>query len=384
MRTRLDTRGALRSVACTLGVFGAVLAAAVFGGFALGACRAANPASATGSVASTPDASARDSALRERTLAYLREHMPERDRATLPAGFLEEHVALALQARAEFPWAAEVPEELFLNDVAPYAVLDEPRDPWRRELLELCRPIVAECRTATEAAQALNRELFKTIGLHYNTERERANQSFVESKKSGKASCTGLSIALVDACRAVGIPARAAGTPKWTKKDGNHTWVEVWDGAWHFAGADEYDASGLDRGWFVGDASDARADRPENRIYATSWARAGVHFPLAWNPADTSVAAVDVTARYAKASEPMPAQTFVRVFAKRGGERIAAEVELVDASGAVLAGVTSRAGTSDLNDMPSFATPSDGAGTLRVRFGGVERSCSLAQARGAT
>ncbi|MCC6409713.1 MAG: dienelactone hydrolase family protein, partial [Planctomycetes bacterium] len=42
------------------------------------------------------------------------------------------------------------------------------------------------------------------------------------------------------------------------------------------------------------------------------------------------------------------------------------------------------AGTSDLNDMPSFATPSDGAGTLRVRFGGVERSCSLAQARGAT
>jgi transglutaminase-like putative cysteine protease len=52
----------------------------------------------------------------------------------------------------------------------------------------------------------------------------------------------------VDACRSVGIPARVAGTPMWTNMRGNHTWVEVWDRDWHFIGAAEPDAAGLDHG----------------------------------------------------------------------------------------------------------------------------------------
>ncbi len=43
--------------------------------------------------------------------------------------------------------------------------------------------------------------------------------------------------AQVDALRAVGIPARLAGTPAWNQavQHGNHNWVEVWvDGAWQF------------------------------------------------------------------------------------------------------------------------------------------------------
>ena len=39
--------------------------------------------------------------------------------------------------------------------------------------------------------------------------RKRNNQSPQESIEQGKATCTGLSIILVDACRAVGIPARS-------------------------------------------------------------------------------------------------------------------------------------------------------------------------------
>ena len=54
---------------------------------------------------------------------------------------------------------------------------------------------------------------------------------------------------------AVGIPARVAGTPMWTNMRGNHTWVEVWDGGWHFVGAAEPDPKGLDHTWFNGDAS---------------------------------------------------------------------------------------------------------------------------------
>ena len=80
--------------------------------------------------------------------------------------------------------------------------------------------------------------------------------------ESGRATCTGLSIILTDACRAVGIPARAVGTPMWSNGRGNHTWVEIWDNGWHFLGADEYDAKGLNHGWFTGDASQAKADVP--------------------------------------------------------------------------------------------------------------------------
>lgn len=59
---------------------------------------------------------------------------------------------------------------------------------------------------------------------------------------SGAASCTGMSTLLVDALRSQGIPARAAGTPRWnTPEGGNHVWVEVWDdGVWSFTGAAEY------------------------------------------------------------------------------------------------------------------------------------------------
>lgn len=64
----------------------------------------------------------------------------------------------------------------------------------------------------------------------------------------GYASCTGLSIFLVNACRAVGIPARLAGTPSWVQdrrdspeeRFNNHNWVEVWDGTWSFTGVREW------------------------------------------------------------------------------------------------------------------------------------------------
>ena len=206
----------------------------------------------------------------EKAARFLVEHMPPSDKETLTAGFLTENLDLAMKARADFPWAKDVPEEIFLNDVLPYAVFDEPRDPWRADFLAKASSLVKDVKTATEAAQILNRDFFKLINTHYNTERKRNHQSPKESIEQGKATCTGLSIILVDACRAVGIPARAAGTPMWWNKSGNHTWVEIWDKGWHFTGADEYDAKGVNRGWFIGHASKARAEDPMQAIYATS------------------------------------------------------------------------------------------------------------------
>src|SRR5207247_2709151 len=89
---------------------------------------------------------------------------------------------------------------------------------------------------------------------------------------------------------------------------GNHTWVEIWDGEWHFAGAAEPDAAGLDHGWFVHDATTAKRDVPEHAIYATSFRRTGISFPLVWLPGDKSVSAVNVTDRYTAKAAPTAAK----------------------------------------------------------------------------
>jgi hypothetical protein len=262
-----------------------------------------------------------------------------------------------------------------LNDVLPYAVLDEPRDPWRAELYELGRELVDGSRTASEAVQALNRELFRRVNVHYHTGRKRANQSYQESKELGRATCTGLSIILVNACRAVGIPARAVGTPLWANQRGNHTWVEIWDGDWHFTGADEYDAAGLNRGWFVGDAAQARADVPRHAIYATSWQRDGLTFPMVWARRSDMVAAVNVTERYAKAveAEPDQARLGIRLWDRRNGERQIAKVRVLDADRRVRGEAETKGGTADLNDMPRFELEPGSEGWLRFTVGDETR-----------
>lgn len=314
--------------------------------------------------------------LGERAARYLVENMPDADREALTTDFLLENLDLALRARSEFPWAASVPESIFLNDVLPYAVFDETREPWRPEMLKIARELVKDAKSATEAVQALNRGLFNRVKVHYNTGRKRPNQSPSESQKLGMATCTGLSIILVDACRAVGIPARAVGTPMWTNLRGNHTWVEVWDGDWHFTGADEYDAKGLDRGWFVGDASKAKADEPRHAIYATSWKQDGLAFPLVWARRSTNVAAVNVTARYAKAATNNDlgadhASLGVRLFDNPGGERIVAHVCAVAPDGSALAErtVETKAGTADLNDLARLDLKPGAEGRLRFTVG---------------
>ena len=303
---------------------------------------------------------------------FLTAHRPPRD-ADLSTDFLLTNLRLAMQARDQFPWAAATPTDIFHNDVLPYAVLDETREPWREDFYERCSAIVAGATTASEAAQRLNRELFNQINVHYNTGRKQPNQSPSESVAQGRATCTGLSIILVDACRAVGIPARVAGVANWSDNRGNHTWVEIWDGAWHFTGADEYNAKGLNRGWFVGDASRATAGSREHAVWATSWRHADNPFPMVWAPDDTTVHAVDATARYAASNDDATADALLllRVWNTRGGERLVATIDIGGTT------AESRAGTADLNDMPELPAavrePIEG----RVAFNGAARAFAL-------
>lgn len=94
----------------------------------------------------------------EKAARFLVEHMSDNDKQSLSTEFLTENLHFALKARATFPWAKDVPEDIFLNDVLPYAVFDEPRDPWRAEFLEKATPLVKDAKTASEAVQILNRD----------------------------------------------------------------------------------------------------------------------------------------------------------------------------------------------------------------------------------
>ncbi len=216
-------------------------------------------------------------------LAFLLQAMPEEDARTLTAEFLLRELRLAHEARAAVPYAAAVPEELFLGYVVPYAQANERREDWRSGFQQRFLPLVQDCRTPGEAALRLNRTIFDQLQVHYSTGRARADQAPSESIAQGKASCTGLSILLADACRACAIPARLVSVV-WPHKAGNHTWVEVWDGAaWRFVGADEPDPAGLDRGWFVDDAAQAAAsEAPRTQPWAVSFAPTGQQFPAGW------------------------------------------------------------------------------------------------------
>lgn len=283
-------------------------------------------------------------------MEFLIANMPAADLMALKADFLLANHEFAYRARRELPWGKDIPEDLFFNDVLPYANVDELRDPWRKEFFDLCLPIVQGCKTPSEAAQKLNTELFRKLKLKYAPQRRAPNLSPKEAIAQGNASCTGLSIVLSDACRAVCVPARLVGTPNWHDKRGNHTWVEIWDKKWHFTGACEPDPAGLNRGWFVGDAAKAQKDVPEHAIYATSFKKTDTPFPLVWARDKKTVSGENVTDRYAKAEKKATFQLSIRVVDAKGKRTIAA----VSVTGPTKHEGTSKGESADLNDFLSF------------------------------
>ena len=232
-----------------------------------------------------------------RAMAFLIANMPERDARVLSADFLLDTVEYAYKAREGTPWGKAIPEEVFFNYVLPYANINEERDPWRKEFYEAFLPIALQADDMGQVVERLNHEAFDLYGVKYHpTKRPKPDQSPRETIEAGYASCTGLSVMLIDACRAVGIPARFAGKPSWTTARGNHSWVEAWDGQWNFIGACE--GGDLDKTWFFERARKADPDKLMHRIYASSFQDTGTWFPLVWNLKLRYVNAIDVTPFY--------------------------------------------------------------------------------------
>ena len=265
-----------------------------------------------------------------KAVEYLLTYMPLSDLTALPTARVEEAVRLAYRARETTGFGRAVPEAVFLDAVVPYASVTEPRQSMRKEWYDRYWVSVRKLRSPGAAALVINARLFKDTKVTYNTRRLRTDQSPPETLAQGMATCTGLSIMLVDALRANGIPSRLAGIPSWPGRGGNHTWVEVWDaGAWHFVGAAEPDAKGLDHAWFAEEAGRVPGAKPEETIYAVTYRPGGAEFPLVWDPGAT-IHAENVTKRYAMALAKAEPRLMVEV--KKGGERVMAEVVAVDAA----------------------------------------------------
>jgi len=271
-------------------------------------------------------------------MRFLIAHMPPRDLRSLSGAFLLENVDYAYRAWEESAWRDSIPKPIFLNDVLPYASVSERRDNWRKAFYERFRPLVADAASPGEAAVILNQKVFALLNVRYSTKRRRPDQSPFESMELGLASCTGLSIVLIDACRAVGVPARLAGTPLWSDRSGNHSWVEVWDDGWHFTGAAEPAGNDLDKAWFVGRASRARRHHKYHAIYAVSYRKTPLPFPMVWAGGADYVSAVNVTDRYVHAAGKPPEGWTCVMFraAHPDGTRCRAALRILDAAGKVV------------------------------------------------
>lgn len=299
-------------------------------------------------------------------MAFLISYMPERDAKSLSADFLLENVEYAYKARAEFPWAKEVPDSVFLNDVVAYANLNENRESWRKDFYERFKKYVAPCKTMREAIDSVNKNVRNELLVDYNTKREKPDQAPYESMRQHMASCSGLSILLTDAFRAVGIPSRVAGTPAWHDDRGNHNWNEVWiDGQWRFT--EYYPSDDLDQSWFLTDAGKAIKEDVRKAIYAASFKPTGSYFPLVWDEDIRYVHAENVTDRYTSLYRAqlsaMPADGShvalrVMVFkdkdhAEASGDRVATNLDVFKGDKQLYGGRSTGA-TQDMNDVLTF------------------------------
>mmetsp|Transcript_18412 Transcript_18412/g.22008 ORF Transcript_18412/g.22008 Transcript_18412/m.22008 type:complete len:401 (+) Transcript_18412:45-1247(+) len=207
---------------------------------------------------------------------FLIEHQPPQDAGfrhgvTLP--YLQKNARLALQSKdlLETLGLRYYSEEIFLNNVAPYAVFTEKRTDFRQYFFQNLRGLVLlELGTATNNPSSSSRRdqylsLITAVNEHVwsifrnsitNEAQEvrfisappnEINNYSIDEIVNGThtngipgSSCTGMAIYMTAAFRSIGLPTRAVGTPHWNRPKrecpegdqspecGNHNWVEVW------------------------------------------------------------------------------------------------------------------------------------------------------------
>jgi transglutaminase-like putative cysteine protease len=239
----------------------------------------------------------------------------------LTDGLIGPTIEYALQAKVLFRYTDELPREIWEEYVLNYLHLNEARSNWRPYLFQKLSSLVISTETTTttttttpttltEAVYTINTYMWQRLAAPGTS-----SITFVAGSTPlifdpmsvliyGHGSCTGLSILFASALRAVGVPARVAGTAAWNadREQGNHNWIEVWHDGWHFlepTASEEEEADRIERDpcerWFCHasrwNGTQAFAARLEHSIN-------GTFFPLAWEKGNEAIPAENRTAYY--------------------------------------------------------------------------------------
>jgi hypothetical protein len=288
-------------------------------------------------------------------LQKLIEGMPERDRQKLSANYLLRNTSLAVEAKQKAPWGATIPDAIFLNYVLPYSAIGEEVDDFRADFRARFLPVIEGIQKSGDAAHKINTVLWKMLDVVYSPKRDKPDQSPYHSMRIKMASCTGLSILLIDACRSVGIPARFVGC-LWVNKPGNHSWVEVWqDGVWYHLGA--FDGQGLNQAWFNKDVVNNIPHDPKYAIFGVAWlpTEENLWRSMTRDP-QTPRPVLDVTQRYLDLFAKTNACRVEVVVRDARGKRVVRDVALLAGNKTVATGKTYD-DTRDLNSHFSFTAP---------------------------
>ena len=234
----------------------------------------------------------------------------------LEYGIVQPTVNLSLNTK-EYPWNEHVPKEIFMEYVLNFANVNEARNNWRQLLTDVLDPLVTSLveidggkdLTVEEVVMALNSFLWDAFDSDNPIRFESGQTPLIFDAMSvisfGYASCTGLSILFVDALRALGIPARIAGTPAWNgdPENGNHTWLEVYteDLGWRItesapAAGSVNSLSDPSEYWFC----NSEKFDGNTKVYAARLDKSlsgETYFPLAWDVNNHGVPGEDVSER---------------------------------------------------------------------------------------
>jgi hypothetical protein len=158
--------------------------------------------------------------------------MPFSDLISIKSDYLLEHIHYTSLAANRYKWMKLIPEDVFLAYVLPYRVSSEPMVSHRRYFFEQLSPLVVNGSDMFEVSFQVNLWLGgerknSPARVHFEPGEAR-NKSPFGTLLSGQGRCGELTIALVSALRAVGVPARSVYTPSWVKSENNHAWTEFW------------------------------------------------------------------------------------------------------------------------------------------------------------
>jgi hypothetical protein len=179
---------------------------------------------------------------------FLIVNSPVEDLTVVTEELFLNNLRYSYEAYMTFPWAKTVAFEDFLEYVLPMRVSQEPLEDWRGFFYDDLKPRVENLATLEEAAIEANRWASERVRF---VQTQRRDQGPFETLTSGYGRCEEMMIVYIDACRAIGVPARQAWTPYWPFMDNNHAWTEVLgdDGNWHYTESCSVIQS-LDSTWF--------------------------------------------------------------------------------------------------------------------------------------